>query len=604
MAVPLPPVSSDAWLTLVLTVGTIVLLALDRYPPALVMGGAVTALLVTGVIDEDGALAGFSNEAPITVAALYILAGAAEITGALDGLTTRALGSDPGTDPSTRRYRRGLARILYPSMAASSFIANTPLVAMLAPRVLAWCERTGRSASRFLMPLSYAVIFGGCITLVGTSTNLVVSGLLRDAGRRPLDVFEITPVGLPVALIGVTLIVLLAPRMLPLRSSPNESLRAMREFTVEMMVAPGSQLAGRTVAEAGLRNLQGVFLIEIERDGHTIAPVAPEHPLEEGDRLTFAGNVSRVLDLQRIPGLSSAEERHFTSVGKSLERGFYETVIGESSPLVGRTLKEAAFRSKYNGAVIAIHRSGQRIQEKLGDVRLRTGDVLVIVSDPGFWYRWTDHPDFLVVTPLFGRVPYRKDKAWIVQLLTLALIVVAGAGLLSLLQASLLVAMALVVLGVITPAEAKGAVDLDVILLMATSFGLGIAMAESGLAEDIARLIVRLFDPLGDIGILGGVLIATMAMTELLSNNAAAVLMFPIAMATADAAGLAFRPFAIAILFGATLSFLTPIGYQANTLVWGMGGYRYRDFSRLGAPLTVATLIAVVFLVPVFFPLR
>ena len=238
------------------------------------------------------------------------------------------------------------------------------------------------------------------------------------------------------------------------------------------------------------------------------------------------------------------------------------------------------------------------------DVRLRTGDVLVIVSDPGFWYRWTDHPDFLVVTPLFGRVPYRKEKAWIVQALTVAMIAVAGAGFLSLLQASLLVAMALVVFGVITPAEAKRAVDLDVILLMATSFGLGIAMAESGLAEDIARLIVRLFDPLGDIGILGGVLIATMAMPELLSNNAAAVLMFPIAMATAGAAGLAFRPFAIAILFGATLSFLTPIGYQANTLVWGMGGYRYRDFSRLGAPLTVATLIAVVLLVPVFFPLR
>jgi di/tricarboxylate transporter len=597
-------VSADAWLTLVVTVGTIVLLALDRFPPALVMGGAVTALLVTGVINEDGALAGFSNEAPVTVAALYILAGAAEITGALDGLTTRALGSDAGPDPSTKHYRSRLGRVLFPSMAASSFIANTPLVAMLAPRVLGWCERTGRSASRYLMPLSYAVIFGGCITLVGTSTNLVVSGLLRDAGRRPLDVFEITPVGLPIALIGVALIVMLAPRLLPLRSSPNESLGAMREFTVEMTVTHGSPLAGRTVAEAGLRNLQGVYLIEIERDGHAIAPVAPEYALEDGDRLTFAGNVTRVLDLQRLPGLSSAEERHFTSVGKSLERRFFETVVGENSPLVGRTLKEAAFRSRYSGAVIAIHRSGQRIQGKLGEVRLRTGDVLLLIADEAFWYRWTDHPDFLVVTPLFGRAPHRKEKAWIVRLLTVAMIAVAATGLLSLLQASLLVAMGLVVLGVITPGEAKRAVDIDVILLMATSFGLGIAMADSGLAEDIAHLIVRTFRPLGDIGILGGVLIATMIMTELLSNNAAAVLMFPIAMATATTAGLAFRPFAIAILFGATLSFLTPIGYQANTLVWGMGGYRYRDFSRLGAPLTIATLIAVVLLVPVFFPLR
>jgi di/tricarboxylate transporter len=596
--------SVDAWITLAVTVITIVLLALDRFPPPLVMGGAVTALLVAGVIDEKGALAGFANEAPVTVAALYILAGAAEITGALDGLTSRALGSKGATDETTRASRRQLSRIAYPSMTASAFIANTPLVAMLAPRVLAWCERTGRSASRYLMPLSYAVIFGGCITLVGTSTNLVVSGLLRDANLRPLDVFEITPAGLPIALIGVTLIVLLAPKLLPVRSAPNESLRAMREFTVEMVVAAQSPLAGKSVAEAGLRNLQGVFLIEIERNQRPIAPVGPDEMLEEGDRLTFAGNVARVLDLQRTPGLASAEERHFTTVGKSLERRFFEAVVGESSPLVGGTLKEADFRSHYGGAVLAIHRSGQRIPGKLGDVRLRTGDVLVIVADPGFWYRWTDHPDFLVVTPLFGRVPQRKEKAWIVQLLTVAMIGVAGAGLLNLLQTSLVVAMALVIFGVITAAEAKRAVDLDVILLMATSFGLGIAMADSGLARDIADLIVKAFQPFGDVGILGGVLVATMAMTELLSNNAAAVLMFPIAMATAQTAGLQFRPFAIVILFGATLSFLTPIGYQANTLVWGMGGYKYRDFSRLGAPLTLATAVTVLILVPIFFPLR
>lgn len=594
----------DAWITLVVTVVTIALLAMDRFPPALVMGGAVTALLVANVIDEDGALAGFANDAPVTVAALYILAGAAEITGALDGLTSRALGSTPGGDPA-ERHRRQLARIAYPSMAASAFIANTPLVAMLAPRVLAWCERTGRSASRYLMPLSYAVIFGGCITVVGTSTNLVVNGLLRDADLKPFKVFEITPAGLPIALTGVALIVLLAPRLLPVRSAPNESLRAMREFTVEMVVTRQSPLAGKTVAEAGLRNLQGVFLIEIERDRHTIAPVGPEQMLEEGDRLTFAGNVGRVLDLQRTPGLSSAEERHFTSVGKSLERRFFEAVVGESSPLIGRTLKDADFRSHYGGAVLAIHRAGERIPGKLGEVRMRTGDVLVIVADPGFWYRWTDHPDFLVVTPLFGRVPPRREKAWIVQLLTLAMIVVAGAGVLNLLQASLLVAMALIGFGVITPAEAKRAVDIDVILLMATSFGLGIAMQDSGLAEDIAHLMVTVFKPLGDVGILGGVLIATMLMTELLSNNAAAVLMFPIALATTEAVpGLQFRPFALAILFGATLSFLTPIGYQANTLVWGMGGYKYRDFSRLGAPLTLATAIAVLVLVPIVMPLR
>lgn len=595
--------SSDAWITLVVTVVTIALLAIERFPPALVMGAAVTVLLVAGVIDEKDALSGFSNDAPATVAALYILAGATEITGALDGLTSRALGNRRASDDTgAARQRRQLARMCFPSMGASAFIANTPLVGMLAPRVLAWCERTGRPASRYLMPLSYAVIFGGCITLIGTSTNLVVSGLLRDDGQKPLRVFEITSSGLPIAIIGVVLIVLLAPRLLPLRASPNEALQSLREFTVEMVVPAGSPLAGKSVAEGGLRSLQGVFLVEVERAGRALAPVGPDDVLEEGDRLVFAGNIARVLDLQRLPGLSSAEERHFASVAQ--EKSFFEAVVGESSSLVGQTLRDADFRARYGAAVIAIHRSGERFPGKLGDVRLRTGDVLVLIADEGFWWRWQDHPDFLVVAPLFGRVPLRKEKAWIVRALTLGLIVTAGIGWFSLLQASLIVSLALVAFRVITPNEAKRAVDLDIIVLMATSFGLGIAMAESGLADDIAGLIVGSFDIFGDVGLLAGVLLATMIMTELLSNNAAAVLMFPIGMATAAQAGLQTRPFAIAILFGATLSFLTPIGYQANTLVWGMGGYRYRDFSRLGIPLTLATVVTVLIAVPLAFPLR
>jgi di/tricarboxylate transporter len=595
--------TSDAWITLAVTAVTIAALAADRFPPAIVMGAAVTVLLVAGVIDEKGALAGFSNDAPATVAALYILAGATEITGALDGLTTKALGNRAAADEtSRRRERRQLARICFPSMGASAFIANTPLVGMLAPRVLAWCERTGRPASRYLMPLSYAVIFGGCITLIGTSTNLVVSGLLRDSGQEPLRVFEITSTGLPIAVIGVVLLVMLAPRLLPLRASPNEALQSIREFTVEMIVTSGSALAGKTITEGGLRNLQGVFLVEVERAGHAFAPVAPDQVLEEGDRLVFAGNVDRVIDLQRLPGLASAEERHFASVAQ--DKRFFEAVVGESSGLLGRTLREADFRARYGAAVLAIHRAGQRFPGKLGDVTLRTGDVLVLIADEGFWWRWQDHPDFLVVAPFFGRLPLRKEKAWVVRALTLGLIVTAGLGWFSLLQASLLVAVALIAFRVLTPNEAKRAVDIDIILLMATSFGLGIAMADSGLADQIARLIVTSFQGLGDVGLLAGILLATMLMTELLSNNAAAVLMFPIAMATAHRAGLQTRPFAIVILFGATLSFLTPIGYQANTLVWGMGGYRYRDFSRVGAPLTLATFITVLVAVPIAFPLR
>src|SRR5919106_6830780 len=498
----------DAWITLIVSVATLVILATDRFSPALVMGGAVTTLLVTGVIDQDGALAGFANDAPITVAALYVLAGAVRITGALEDVTERVLGSEEEKDH--RDSRRTLARILFPSMAVSAFIANTPLVAMIAPRVVTWARRTGRSESRYLMPLSYAIIFGGCITLIGTSTNLVVSGLLREFGYEPIGLFEITGVGLPVAIVGVTAIVLLAPRLLKVRHGPDESLtEQVRRFTVEMVVDEGSSLAGRTVAEAGLRQLQGVFLVDIERGEKIISPVAPDEVLEAGDRCTFSGNVARILDLQAIPGLVSAEHRHFEVVGQLPGRAFYEVVIGEASPLVGSTLKESGFRGRYGAAVIAIHRAGAAVTDKLGSLRLRAGDLLLVLGNPDFLRSWREQQDFLVVVPLTGTRPVRREKARVVELLTLGLILVAGTGFLDLLQVSLVIAIVLVGFRIISPSEAQASVDLEVVVLMATSFGLGIAINDSGLADQIARLVVGIFQPLGDIGILAGVLVAT-----------------------------------------------------------------------------------------------
>ncbi|MGH9050302.1 MAG: SLC13 family permease [Acidimicrobiia bacterium] len=593
--------STDAWLTLAVLLVTIAVLASERFPPALVMLAAVVVLLVTDVVETDAAFTGFSNEAPFIVAALYVVAGAAEATGALERFTQVVFRRNHAEGRGAERH--DLARIVGPTTVASGFIANTPLVALLAPRVVAWARRTGRSPSRYLMPLSHAAVFGGVITVLGTSTNVTVAGLLRESGRDPLDIFEITPVGLPLAALGVALIVLVGPWLLPRRLSPAEAdTETSREFTLEMEVAPMSPLAGRTVTDAGLRNLTGVFLLEVERDGVVTSPVGPDHLLDERDRLTFVGAVSRVLDLQRIPGLVSAEQRHFSVVGTG-SRASYEAVIGEGSPLAGRTLKEIGFRGRYGGAVFAIHRAGERIPAKLGEVRLRVGDLLLVLADQEFRERWENSHDFLVVSPLDGGVPVRREHALIVELTLLALVVVAGTGLLGLLETSLLAAGGLVAARIITLPEARRAIDFDVILMIAASFGLGAAMAESGLAEELGRLLVRGSEPLGDIGVLAAVLIATMLLTELLSNNAAAVIMFPIAMATAAEAGLASRPFAIAILIGASCSFLTPIGYQTNLLVYGMGGYRFLDFTRVGWPLTLLTVVVSVIAIPIVFPL-
>lgn len=592
----------EAWLTLVVVIATIVVLVTERISPTFAVLGAVVVLLVTGVIEPEEAFSGFSNPAPITVAALYVLAAGVERTGALERVASALLREDKkGGSGGTG----SMARVLGPTAASSAFLNNTTIVAMVAPAVLTWARRTGRSPSPYLMPVSFAAILGGVVTLIGTSTNLVVSGLLSEAGEEPLGLFEIGRTGLPVAVAGLTLLILLGPRLLPVRRAPSEEYREdARQFTVEMVVSDNSPLAHGSVAEGGLRSLEGVFLIEIERDGRRIAPVPPTEVLAGGDRLIFAGNVNRIVDLQRIPGLSSAEERHYTKLDAGSQRQFFEAVVAEGSSLAGSTLKDVGFRGRYGGAVMAVHRAGERVPGKLGEVRLKPGDVLLVLAESGFRRRWRHEPDFLLIASLDGGGPPRREKAPIVGIVLLAVLVLAATGLMDILDLSLLAAVAIVALGVLTPNQARNAVDLNVIVLIAASFGLGAALQSSGLAESLASGLVSVFDPFGDLGLLLGVLLATIILTEMITNNAAAVLMFPIAFATATQAGLEPRGFAIAVAIGASASFLSPIGYQTNTMVYGMGGYRFTDFARLGFPLTIVVIVLAAIFIPLSWPLN
>ncbi|MGH2811252.1 MAG: SLC13 family permease, partial [Actinomycetota bacterium] len=557
--------------------------------------------LVAGVIDERQALSGFSNPAPITVVALFVLAGAVEMTGALDGVTARLFGSSP---PKSERVPRGeYSRILVPLATMSAVVNNTPIVAMAAPRVQQWARLTGRSPAKYLMPLSFAAILGGLLTTIGTSTNLVVSGLLQEAEMTPLGLFEVSRMGVPVAIAGMAVLILVAPVLLKDRRGAMERFESPREFTVEMLVEDRGPMRGKTVASAGLRNLEGVYLVEIERDGRLVAPVEPEEILSPGDRLIFAGNVAKIVDLMKMGGLAPAEERHFSVSGIAQKR-LFEVVIGTDSLLAGTTLKSAGFRGRYGGAVLAIHRSGERIGSKLGEEKLRPGDVLLVLGDFSFRQRWGESRDFLLVSPVVGGTPVRKERALIVQLAFAGLIIAGGTGVLTMLEASLVAAAAVVGLGALTPREARNAVDLNTIVVLTSSFGLGAAVSESGLAEVFGRVVVDFFGSMGDVGLVAGLLLATTLLTGLISNNAAAVLMFPIALATAIQAGVDPRPLAITIMLGASTDFLTPIGYQTNTMVYGIGGYRFSDFSRLGLPLTLTVLVVGTLVIPLGWPLR
>jgi di/tricarboxylate transporter len=572
--------TTAAALTVAVLLLTVVALARELLPPPVTVLGAVILLLLLGVVTPAEAFSGFSNPAPITVAALYVLARAVEKTGALQPLVQAMLGKG--------RSRRGaLLRLVFPTAAASAFLNNTPIVAMLLPQVSEWAERRAQSPSRYLMPLSFAAILGGVVTTIGTSTNLVVSGLLEASGDAPLGMFEISTVGVPVALVGIAALVLLSHSLLPDRRPAHREIdENLREFVVNMLVEPGGPMDDRTVEDAGLRNLQGVFLVEIERDGTLIAPVTPTTVLRGGDRLIFVGKADLILDLQTMRGLALGVREHTGGLGTA-RHTFFEAVVGQISPLVGRTLKEVSFRGRYQAAVVAIHRAGHRVKAKLGDVRLRVGDTLMILAGPDFRTRYRDRNDFLLVSMLGGAPPVTTGRAWIVFGVTVGIVAGAALGVLPILHLSLLGAAVLVLTGVLTPWEARRSVDVDVIVVIAASFGLGAAMASSGVAEVLGGGLVDTLGAFGPTGALLGLVLGTIALTSLITNNAGVVLMFPITVAAAARLDLDVRPFAIAIAVAASASFLTPISYQTNLMVYGPGGYRFADYVRLGGAVTL-----------------
>ncbi len=591
--------SFDAWITLGVLLGTLALLIRGRPGPAMVISGAVILLLGLGVATPAEALSGFSNPAPFTVGALYVVARAVEKTGGLQPLLRMLLG---GSGSSRGKPGRGsMARLLGPVAAASAFLNNTPIVAMVSPQVEAWAERRSQSPSYYLMPLSFASILGGVVTVIGTSTTIVVSGLLEAHGMPAIGMFEISRIGLPLAVAGILFLLLFAPVLLPARrGSLREFEEEYKEYTVNMVVTPGGPFDGKAVEECKIMHLDGVFLAEVRRGSEIIAPASPQTQLQGGDLLTFAARADMVLDLKKVRGFQSAEAEHALEV-REPGHTYFEVVVGADSPLAGRSLREIGFRQEYRAVVLALHRSGERYRGKLAEVELRVGDTLILLAGPRFRTLWRHRRDFLVISHLGGAPPASTREAFLVFGVLIGIVILAATGILPILQGSLLGSFLLVATRVMTPREALEAVDMGVIFLIAGAFGIGAAMEGSGLGNTIAQGVMGLVGGFGATGALLGVLLTTIILTEIITNNAAAVLVFPIALATASGLGLDPRPFAMAIAVGASASFLTPIGYQTNTMIYGPGGYRFGDYARLGLPLTVLVVVLVLGLVPVFW---
>jgi len=584
------------YVTLAILAGLLYGLVKDK-PADLLFVGAVVLLAAFGVITPDEAFSGFANSAVLIVAALYVVAAGLRETGVMDYVGERFLGHVK-TEGKALFY---MAVVLIPS---AMVLNNTPKVALLVPVLIAWCRKRRISPSRLLMPLSFLSILGGTCSLIGTSTNLVVQGLLIKNHLRPMGFFELGSVGFPCALLGAVYLLTVGRKLLPDRKELIEQLEeTRREYLVEMLVQPGCRLVGKRIGEGGLRQLPGLFLIEIDRDGAVIGPVGPDEVIQANDRLVFTGVVNTIVDLEKIPGLvPAADAQYEVSPDKQWGRQLCETVISPSSPLVGEAVRDADFRSLYDAAIVAVHRNGARLTNKVGDIRLHAGDTLLLQVGPNFSRAFRNNPDFYLVSDVEDSRPVRFNRAWPAAFIFLAMITTFVSGKVDIMLAAFLAAGAMVAARCISPTDARKSLDLPVVIAIAASFGVGKALDQSGVAKLFAGLLVEATRSWGPTATLAAIYFGTMVLNELISNNAAAALSFPFCLESARLLKVSERPFIMAVTLAASYAFASPIGYQTHMMVFGPGGYRFTDFMRVGIPLNLLMAITAVILIPLIWP--
>lgn len=553
----------------------------------------------------DQAVAGFGNPALLTVAVLFVVVAGLVQTGAM-AMVTKPIIGQPQTVVAAQ------TRLLFPVMGLSAFLNNTPCVAMFMPVVDDLCKKSKISPSKLFLPLSYASVFGGCCSQIGTSTNIVIAGLIVKAigdGKLPkafpeLAMFDITWVGLPAAVIGLVFVIATSKWLLPDRKPAISLSDDPRQYTVEMIVQPGGPMVGQTIEQAGLRHLSGLFLAEIERGKDILPAVGPTERLQENDRLIFVGIVESVVDLQKIRGLQPATNQVFKLNDPRTQRCLLEAVVSDRCPIVGKTIRDGQFRSRYDAAVLAVARSGERINAKIGDIVLRSGDTLLLEAHQSFESRMRNRSDFFLVSSVQNSAPPRHEKAWIAILILLVMILVNLAEWFDILTAATLAGGLMILTKCCTAREARESMEMDVLISIGASFGIGRALEMSGAAQLLADNLTGAAQAFGGgpWAVLAAVYLATMILTELITNNAAAVLVFPIALAAADKLGVNPMPFIMSIMIASSAGYATPTGYQCNLMVMGPGGYRFSDYLRIGIPLDLLYMLVTIALAPLVWP--
>lgn len=587
--------SWQAGMAIGVMLGTLFLNACTGLPADMVFLGGLAVLLVSGVLSVEDGLAGFSNPGMVTVGVLFIVIAGVEQTGGLTWIAQNLLGLPKGQTAA-------LVRLLFPIVGMSAFLNNTPIVAMFVPVVGDWAKKLRISPSKLMIPLSYGAIFGGICTLIGTSTNLVVNGLIISQAKLPgLGLFDVTAVSLPCTIAGCIYLLTIGHRLLPNRKAVLSEQDDLRQYTVEMVVETHSPLANKTIEQAGLRHLPGLYLGKIIRGERSITAVSPLERLQEADQLVFMGMVDSIVDLKKMRGLQPATNQTTKLDVSPTERCLIEAVVSNTSPLAGTTIRQGQFRKRYNAVVLAVARNGDRIQGKIGDIALQPGDSLLLEAHPSFLNLQRASRDFYLISGIPNSEPLQHDKAPVALAILLAMVLAVALGWVDMLLGSVAAAVLMVVTRCCAVDRALRGIDWSLLLVIAAALGIGKALEVTGAAGAIASFILAPADnnPWLALTLVYG---ATTILTEVVTNNAAAALVFPVALSVSQSLGVNFMPFAIAVMLGASASFATPIGYQTNLMVYGPGGYRFTDFMKVGIPLNLMFWAITVTLAPRVFP--
>jgi len=584
----------------------IIALLKEMMRPGLVLFTALVIFMVTDIITSEEALSGFSNKGMITVGILFLVSEGFKQTGALSKLAGVLLPKKRAPIP------RLILRLTVPIAGVSAFLNNTPVVIIFAPMIKKWAEKLGLPSQKFLIPLSYATIFGGTCTLIGTSTNLVVHGMMLDRGIEGLGFFELAKVGIFVAVIGFIYLNIFSNRLLPGEIIPRHSFpNDIREYYFDVMLPTGSSLIGKEIEKRRLPGLSEFVVKTVIRDEKHIRISNTAFTIEDGDELILAGKSEDVGFLLQQSGIKLKCLESADSAYMSQNLKLVEVVIAPRFPGIQKTIEEFDFRGHYNAVVMAVHRNGERITTNMQNVELKSGDNLMLITTDDFTRYWGESRAFYMASEI-GDMDSSKDrrKRWLAVIITLLMVVGATVGgqLPSYgdveLDMFFFAAIAMVLMASMKIFSAKKytkPINWDVLITVASAFGISRALQNSGAADVIAHTTINISKNLGPIGVLAAIYIITNIFTEIITNNAAAALSFPIALAAATQLGVDPRPFFIAIAVAASASFSTPIGYQTNLVVQSIGNYKFGDYWKIGLPLNILAFIISMIVIPIFW---